>query len=524
MSKLIRSSALASLLALAVPLFAQTEPPPAYLAVLDGDTSLFRDGDFVDAVVNMPIVNGDRLTTTGGRAEILYPDGAALDLDAGSIADFGRDGRIRLSSGRAILVVPNIANAGRYEIETPTGTIVTRGAGKYRADAAPSSAWALDPRANDVFDGWSDGLRAARAVPTTSASAQYLPDELHSYTSTLDQNGTWQYAPTYGYVWYPRVDSDWRPYYDGTWTTVPSYGWTWVGVQRWAYPTHHYGRWGYANNRWFWIPGRAYSPAWVAWGYSGDYVSWCPLGIDSRPAVAMTVGYGNPWTAWTVVPKAHFGGRGYVPRVAVPGHQVSSQTTPFVVQNTAPAIAVPRQSPVTGRQSPVNGVAVPRVAPTPSAPVPPPPQTILPAPTPPSVAPPPPQRAPDDRRPTAVPRGERRPSGAAPTNSGDNPAYAPRYAPTSTAPAQTPPTGPTTPPPAAPAAAPGSTPPQRTPPQTPPPKSAPSGGGSGLGTPRKEEPAPTKSGDGSPKAAEKTKPAEKAKPAESGKARGRGGL
>src|SRR5436190_40984 len=415
MSKLLRSSALASLFALAVPLFAQTEPPPAYIGVLDGDVSLIRDGETAAAIVNLPIVNGDRLTTAAGRAEILYPDGAALDLDTGSTADFGRDGRVRLSSGRAILVIPNVANAGRYEIETPTRTIVTRGAGKYRADATAMSAWMLDPRASDAFDGWSDGLRAARGVPAASASAQYLPEELQPYTSTLDQNGTWQYAPTYGNVWYPRVDSDWRPYYDGAWTTVPAYGWTWVGVQRWEYPTHHYGRWGYANNRWFWIPGRAYAPAWVAWGYSGDYVSWCPLGIDSRPAVAMTVGYGNPWTAWTVVPKTHFGGRGYVPRVAVPGHQVASQTTPCLVQNSAPAIAVPRQSPIPGRQSPGNGVALPRVGPTP-----------------PSVAPPPPQRAPDDRRPTAVPRGDRRGNdGAAnPVRPGDRPAYGARYAPT----------------------------------------------------------------------------------------------
>src|SRR4051812_37498306 len=188
MSKLIRSSAFASLLALVVPAFAQNEPPPAYVAVLDGDVSLARDGEAFPAVLNMPIVNGDRLTTTAGRAEVLYPDGAAFDLDEGSSAEFSRDGRIRLAAGRAILVVPAGTNAARYEIETPTGSIVTRGPGKYRADAAATSAWALSSRTSDAFDGWSDGLRAARTAPAGSASAQYLPEELQTYTSTLEQN------------------------------------------------------------------------------------------------------------------------------------------------------------------------------------------------------------------------------------------------------------------------------------------------------------------------------------------------
>ena len=34
---------------------------------------------------------------------------------------------------------------------------------------------------------------------------------------------------------------------------------------RWSWPTHHYGRWGYARNAWFWIPGRTWGAAWVSW-------------------------------------------------------------------------------------------------------------------------------------------------------------------------------------------------------------------------------------------------------------------
>lgn len=503
MSKALITSVVIALCALVVPAWAQADAPPPYVAVLDGDVTLVRDGQPVNAIVNMPVVSGDRLTTTAGRVEVIFPDGTALDLDENVTADF--DGaRVRLSSGRALLIVPAGANAARYEIDTPSGAVISRGPGKYRADAAPSSVWAQgspSPRANlnDGFESWSDALRAARTVPAASASAQHLPEELQPYDATLDQNGSWGYAPTYGYVWYPRVESDWRPYYEGSWTAVPSYGWTWIGVHRWEYPTHHYGRWGYANSRWFWIPGRAYSPAWVAWGYAGDYVSWCPLGIDSRPVFAMTVGYGNPWAGWTVVSRSHFGGRGYVPRFAVAPHQLPTQT-PFVVQHTAPPVT-PRVNGFNGGgfTAPSNGgVAVPR-APVSAAPVPVAPQT-LPAPAAaqtPTATTPVPQRTPDDRRPPAGARGQRRPNDAqsAPGNPGDNPAYAPRYAPP---PAQT--------------QAPESSGSGKATPRTPPPSTS----STPPASPPPQKPASAKPAEGSHKPAQK--------PVDNGKARGRGGL
>ena len=88
-------------------------------------------------------------------------------------------------------------------------------------------------------------------------------------------DGDWRYAPRYGYVWYPRVAVDWRPYYHGRWVAYPDYGWTWVGADRFAWPTHHYGRWGFSAGVWFWIPDARWAPAYVSWGYAPGYVSWC---------------------------------------------------------------------------------------------------------------------------------------------------------------------------------------------------------------------------------------------------------
>src|SRR5262245_3958466 len=68
----------ALVVAVALPAHAQTQAPlqqpPAYIAALDGDATLDRGGDVQPALVNMPLVAGDRLRTTG-RAEIRFPDG-----------------------------------------------------------------------------------------------------------------------------------------------------------------------------------------------------------------------------------------------------------------------------------------------------------------------------------------------------------------------------------------------------------------------------------------------------------------
>ena len=133
----------------------------------------------------------------------------------------------------------------------------------------------------DAFDLWSAARRSARMG--SAASAQHLPSDLQMYGGTLDRSGSWQYEAPYGYVWYPTVDQDWRPYYDGYWSSIRPYGWTWIGFDVWAWPTHHYGRWGLAQNRWFWIPERHWNAAWVSWGAAPGYVSWCPLGFNNRP-------------------------------------------------------------------------------------------------------------------------------------------------------------------------------------------------------------------------------------------------
>ncbi len=207
-----------------------------------------------------------------------------------------------------------------------------------RADAAPSHAYVFNSASWDPFDRWSEARRSERL----GVSTQYLPAEVRPYAGTLDRYGSWEYESSYGYVWYPRVDYGWRPYYHGRWSSLRPYGWTWIGSDPWGWPTHHYGRWGVSTRgSWYWIPGRSWSPAWVSWGHAPGYVSWCPLGFNNRPVFQIGVGghFGyDPWRAWTVIPQRDFG-VGFVHRRVLVGSAIDARTrSAFTYGDRAPVI------------------------------------------------------------------------------------------------------------------------------------------------------------------------------------------
>ena len=370
------------------------------MSFVDGAAVLERDGQPDTAPANMPLLAGDRLRTQSGRVEILFADGSTLHLDANTTLDFQSDELVRLLDGRIRLSIPGPARRVSYRIDASSASALISQSGEYRlavlhgareaeielavirgaaelvnddgrtalragerayarANAAPSYAYVFNSASWDSFDRWSEARRDQRL----GVSAQYLPDEVRPYAPSFDRYGAWSYDAAYGNVWYPRVSADWRPYYNGRWITMRPYGWTWVGADPWAWPTHHYGRWGISAGTWFWIPGRSWGPAWVSWAYAPGYVSWCPLGWNNRPVLQIVninvYGHGyDPWRAWTAVPRRHFGvdyvnvhyvaGRtfdartreSFVPRYSAPdssGYAVPRSSAPIRVAGTAPS-------------------------------------------------------------------------------------------------------------------------------------------------------------------------------------------
>lgn len=358
--------------------------PPAHVSHVEGTVTLEREGRIDDAPANMPLLAGDRLRTRAGRAEILFADGSTLHLDQETTLDLQSDELVRLLAGRVRLSIPGPSREIVYRIDSAHGWAQIADAGEYRAafvqnelevavlrgraelinedgrtslragerafaraNAAPSYAYVFNSASWDSFDRWSEERRSERL----GLSTQYLPDEVRPYAASFDRYGSWRYESSYGYVWYPRVDVGWRPYYRGRWVTLRPYGVTWVSVDPWGWPTHHYGRWGFSAGTWFWIPGRTWGPAWVSWAYAPGYVSWCPLGWNNRPVIQIVNvniyrGY-DPWRAWTVVSHRNFGG-GYVHRNVVDWRRIDDRTRgSFAHRERAPDIvgyAVPRGS------------------------------------------------------------------------------------------------------------------------------------------------------------------------------------
>ena len=88
----------------------QFDTSPPYIALVDGEAIFERETVFDPAVQDQPLVPGDRLRTTRGRVEIVFPDGSALDVDEYSSFELQSATLIVLTSGRVLLTVAGANN------------------------------------------------------------------------------------------------------------------------------------------------------------------------------------------------------------------------------------------------------------------------------------------------------------------------------------------------------------------------------------------------------------------------------
>ncbi len=392
---------------------------PAHISVVDGQADLEHDGKVERAEANMILLAGDRLRTSRGRLEVLFDDGSAIHLDEHSTVDLLSASLFRLRAGRMRLLVARTSNPVEFKIDAAAGSALIRSPGEYRLAVAegrssdfdfrvivlrglaevsnegqrttartgsevfvsmnrePSPPYSINSAMTDSFERWAQDQIDARL---SVESARYLPEDVRYDAGVFDSYGSWGYESSYGgYVWYPRVAYGWRPYHHGKWSYYGHYGWTWRGYDRWSWATHHYGRWGYNNSRWYWVPTAGWGPAWVAWGYAPGYVSWCPLGWGGYAVVGFTrtVHYGSiyggpiygPWNAWTGVPARSFTPV-VNPHVVVAQHAVGVDAISPAVRTqfaearrtpSAPGMAVSRAEPLRSLTGPR---AVPRGSPS----------------------------------------------------------------------------------------------------------------------------------------------------------------
>ncbi|MFZ0145777.1 MAG: DUF6600 domain-containing protein, partial [Candidatus Sulfotelmatobacter sp.] len=319
---------------------ARTDQGVGRVSMIHGDVSTQRgdSGTWSAAVLNQPVVNGDKVSTgVGGRAEVQLDYANILRLGSNAqanIANFtNRYIQIQVSQGLANYSVfgeseaepeidtPNVAvhpahvdgvfrievrpdgdsiiivRKGQAQISTPQGIAdikqgdmaTVRGSGadaKYKITPAPE---------RDDWDRWN----SERDHMIHEAASWRNTNKYYVGSEDLDSNGTWENAPDYGQVWVPNEPDGWAPYQNGDWTWEPYYGWTWVGYEPWGWAPYHYGRWMWYGNSWAWWPGPVWGAGFYRPFWAPAYVSFFGFGGG------WGLGFGFGWGGW--------GGFGWLP-------------------------------------------------------------------------------------------------------------------------------------------------------------------------------------------------------------------
>jgi FecR protein len=333
---------------------AATDQGVGRVSWMHGDVSTQRgdSGDWSAAILNQPVMTGDKVSTgDNGRTELQLDFANTLRLGPKTKATISnltkRDIQIQLGEGIANYTTskdseaepeidtPNVAvhpshhdgvfrievrpdgdtivivRQGEAQISTPQGSteIHSGDMATVRGDAT-SAQYKISPAPDrDDWDRWNSD----RDHMIRNASSWKHTNRYYTGTQDLDASGRWQNVPDYGDVWVPNEPDGWAPYRDGNWTYEPYYGWTWVGYEPWGWAPYHYGRWFPYGGAWAWWPGPIYgggfyrpfwSPAYVSfWGWGGGFgfgfgfggwggFGWLPISIRG---VADTAG-GSEWS------------------------------------------------------------------------------------------------------------------------------------------------------------------------------------------------------------------------------------
>ena len=317
---------------------AKTDQGVARISLIHGDVSTQRgdSGDWSAAVLNQPVMTGDKVSTgDNARSELQLDFANILRLGPNSKANIAnltqKDIQIQLGEGIANYTVskdseaepeidtPNVSvhpahhdgvfrievhpdgdtivivRQGEAQIATPQGSTEVRSGEmatiRGNADSAQYKISSAPDR--DAWDQWNSD----RDHLIQNASSWRHTNRRYTGSQDLDAYGRWQKVPDYGDVWVPNEPDGWVPYRDGTWTYQPYYGWTWVGYEPWGWAPYHYGRWFPYGNSWAWWPGPVYAgynpfwaPAYVSfWGWGGGFgfgfgfggwggFGWLPIG------------------------------------------------------------------------------------------------------------------------------------------------------------------------------------------------------------------------------------------------------
>ncbi len=249
------------------------------------------------SIQNMPIVEGVRVQTTAGDAEIEFEDGSTLRITPNTLIEFPQ--LVRRESGATASTVKLVQGTMYVSLANTKGnefTVVTRevivvtpsthlrvemAGPKMTLGVFVGSAEVLVGSASTVV-GKKETLTLGGDVTQPEVAKNVAPGPFDEWDkesikyhdmysksnallgsspgygiSDLNYYGAFADFGACGTMWQPYfVSAAWNPYGNGLWAYYPGSGYSWVSPYPWGWLPFHTGSWGYCPARgWGWVPG-----------------------------------------------------------------------------------------------------------------------------------------------------------------------------------------------------------------------------------------------------------------------------
>ncbi|MGB2628493.1 MAG: DUF6600 domain-containing protein [Candidatus Acidiferrum sp.] len=314
------------------------------LSLVQGDVryaSEFHNDPLTDAKaiwqtapLNLPIRQGNVLSTGSGRAEVEFENGAMAFLGANTMLEFydlslndgARITRLVLRQGSATFYDRSLngdyfsVTGGDFSAEVSghatfrfenfdNGSTVTVQAGRINVlqndNSTPLekghslSVQASDPTnqvvteatSSDDFDRWVSNRIQNEQVVSSQTSSSYGNASYVAGYSDLYTYGSWMNVGGYN-CWRPfGMGFGWSPFDYGSWMFDGGMGgWSFLGSAPWGWLPYHYGGWIYSPvYGWMWNPGstfygrpQPYRPVTAIFVKSGTTTGLVPLNVNDK--------------------------------------------------------------------------------------------------------------------------------------------------------------------------------------------------------------------------------------------------
>lgn len=298
------------------------------------------------AQLNLPIREGNALSTGNGRAEVEFENGTMAFLGANTVIEFydlslregSRVTRIVLRQGSASFY-DHSGNGDYFSVTSGDFTVEVTEHATFRLEnfddgstvsvqngrvnvlqnekstplekGQSLSVKAQDPgnqvisktSPNDDFDRWVSGrIKSAQAATNQLQPGAYSGSYVSGYTD-LFTYGSWMSVNGFD-CWRPfGVGFGWSPfnYGFGNWYNDASIGWTFIGSTPWGWLPYHYGGWYFSPAYgWVWNPGgliygrpMPYRPVTAVFVHSGNTLGVVPMNpADRSGKTPLNLGHG----------------------------------------------------------------------------------------------------------------------------------------------------------------------------------------------------------------------------------------